>query len=659
MRLKKRCFKKGSIMENVKVRKKIFDILLNVFAWLSFFVAVILAFAVLFSTFSGTENGKVVFGHKLLIVESDSMRKSEKSENESIFFNSGDLIIIKEVSDYSDVKVGDVISFISHNPDSVGKTLSHKVRSIKTNANGALIGFETYGIYTGVSDFAVVEPSTVIGKYVGKVPNLGDLFSFFKKPAGYFTAVLIPCLLLIIYFSVTVGKQIGRKSIIDGYDDEIDTLKGRITQLENDGVNVKNSLEEMNSTNEAALATEQTETVAEEPAAKEEVNKTEPQAQPTYAQAQNPCPSYTCAPQYAAPQYAPQYAAPQYAPPQYAPQYAQPQYAQPQYAQVQYAQPQYAPPQYAQPQYVTHKEAEVPSCIDKTIELSVKSLTNTIDVLTHTIESLALSVEKPVERLVHTVEVLASASSKPTVIENHIINPVKETVVKEELKPSSPVVETAAPAPAVANVAPVVEEAPVAAEAPVVKEAPVAAEAPAVKAASVAELSASEPSLVVEAFEPEESEAEEARGFSLDDLQSKEKLPFNKKLLSLDSEIKNYFSEVHNELVSHKKVKYRISFKGITYRIGRNTLAKMMVRGKTLKLHLALNVEDYPKTVFFQEDSSDVKMYSEVPFTVKIKSNRGKNNAIKLISYLAENNGLVKNEEFKTENVLKQLKAIK
>ena len=220
-------------MKTVKKKPNSFDIVLNIFAWLSFFVAIIFATMVIFSTAAGTENGKVVFGHKLLIVESDSMSKSPLSENEPIFFSVGDIIIVKPVSDFSTIREGDVITFVSSNPDSVGITLSHKVRSIKTDTGGTLLGFETYGINTGVSDEAVVDPSTVIGKYAGKIENIGTLFKFFKTPAGYFLGILVPCLLLLIFFSVAVGKLLGRKEMADSFDVEINQLKGRLSQLEN------------------------------------------------------------------------------------------------------------------------------------------------------------------------------------------------------------------------------------------------------------------------------------------------------------------------------------------------------------------------------------------------------------------------------------------
>ena len=527
--------------------KHIFDKILNIFAWLSFFVAVIISLTVLISTYSGTQNGKTIFGYKMLIVESDSMVLTEDNKDEPISFTVGDLIIIDEVSDYSTIKVGDVITFISYNPDSVGKTISHKVRSIIIADSGAIIGFETYGIATGVSDQAIVEPSTIIGRYVSKVSKLGHLFSFFKTPAGYFTSILTPCVLLIIFFSIQVGKFIARRELANSYDFELEKLKDKLLELERkkDGAIMQTSLDEI------AFTKEQVGAVAEQ-----SVNSESPTVESRQACGQT----------------------------QYGFQTAQP-------------------------------ILQVPTFNDKALELTVNALNNTIDTLTRTIENLALAVNKPVDTLARTVETLASATIKPTVVEKIVEVPVPQPQVEV---PVAPIIET-----------------------------------PAIQSQDKTPIES------VTASIPQTNISDTQPSFFNELSAVREKVPFNKKLLSLDSEIKKYFSEVHNELISYKKVNYRISFKGVTYRVGRNAIAKMMVRGKTLKLHLALKVDDYPKAVYFQEDSSDVKMYEDVPFAVKIKSNRAKNNAIKLVTYIAENNNLVKKEEFKAVNVLKELKSIK
>ena len=483
-------FLKVSDMKFFKVNKKILNTLLNVFAWLSLLVAVLLFITVIFSSFSGTENGKVIFGHKLLIVESDSMSKSDISKNEKIFFSSGDVIIIKEINSPSEIAVGDVITFISYNPESFGQTVSHKVRSITTNAKGAILGFETYGINTGASDEALVDPSSIIGKYVNKIPNIGHLFGFFKKPAGFFISMLVPCLLLLIFFSIKVGKQIAKKEISKNYDDEIETLNSRILKLETEGVNMIPEVDLI----------------------------TEPQEEPTPA-----------------------------------------------------------------PEIKT----------DSSLEITAKILTSTIDSLTRTIESLAATAGKPVDTLARTVESLARSVAKPG-----------------DTEPEPPVEEP---------------------------EEPIAEELP--------------------TDEPEE--IKETKTVIANALPTQQKVSFAQRLLSLDGETVSHFSDVHNELISFNDVTYRISQKSISYRIGKNTIAKMVIRGNTLRLLLALNSDDYQKSVLLQEDSTGVKMYVDVPFAVRIKTARTKNNAIKLIGYLADINGLEKNEQFKKENILKQLRSFK
>ena len=546
-------------MAKTKTNRSIFDSILNVFAWLSFFVAVILAIAVFFSSFSGTDNGRSIFGYKMLIVQSDSMTKPEESQNEDVFFSAGDLIFIREVSNTSEIAVGDVITFISYNPDSLGKTLSHKVRSILKNDSGKILGFETYGIKTGESDGAIVDPNTVIGKYAGKSVVLGRLFSYFKTPAGYFTSILIPCVLLIIFFSIKVGKLLANRALHRIYYREFELLRQRIDGLENrNGGNImQTNLQTAGMTNA-------------------ETSESIQQAQAEQVVSANG-------------------------------------------QQVFSAQP----------------IVQMQSSSDKMLEIMANTLSNTINSLTRTIDTLATAVGKPVDTLARSVETLAMAATKPTMVEKVVEKPVVQTIIKD---------------------APIVPQQKIIVDEIATTETPVQYVAPTHSEVIVEDVAPTQ-SEVVEAQEEPLKETATSDPFS--EFKQHEKVPFNKKLLSLTSDIKNFFSDVHNELVSYKKVHYRVSFKGVSYRVGRKTIAKMVVRGKTLKLHLALDVNDYSKTVFFQQDMSSVKAYEDVPFTVKIKSERGKNNAINLVISLAEKNSLVKNDKFNKEDILKLLRLYK
>ena len=124
------------------------------------------------------------------------------------------------------------------------------------------------------------------------------------------------------------------------------------------------------------------------------------------------------------------------------------------------------------------------------------------------------------------------------------------------------------------------------------------------------------------------------------DKDSAKRIPFAKKMLTLGDNALGYYDEIHNKFRSMRKINPRISVKGVSYRLGRQLVAKLTVRGKTLRLHLALDIEKYDQKVFFQKSMGDVKAYEEVPFTIKVRSDRGLRNAIKLINALAEEKGI-------------------
>lgn len=219
-------------MKDRKQKAISFGKIISVFAWLSLFLAILTSALTIFASLSGEENGKEIFGYKMLIVTSDSMSKSPTSENESIFFESGDLIFIERIGDNEALAVGDVITFISYNPQSYGKTVTHKIREIRYTLSEEISGYVTYGINTGVNDTTLVKPENIIGRYSFKIPKIGNIFSFLKTPAGYYLSVLIPAVLLIIFFSIKVGKILGKKEYVMIYNEGMEKLEKRVTELE-------------------------------------------------------------------------------------------------------------------------------------------------------------------------------------------------------------------------------------------------------------------------------------------------------------------------------------------------------------------------------------------------------------------------------------------
>lgn len=114
--------------------------------------------------------------------------------------------------------------------------MTHRIREVKYSTTGKLIGYVTYGINTDKNDQSLVQPESVIGQYVGKIPELGSVFAFLKTPRGFFLGVITPSVLLIIYFSIAVGKILGRKEAVADIDivREIASLKQRIVVLESE-----------------------------------------------------------------------------------------------------------------------------------------------------------------------------------------------------------------------------------------------------------------------------------------------------------------------------------------------------------------------------------------------------------------------------------------
>jgi predicted transport protein len=143
-----------------------------------------------------------------------------------------------------------------------------------------------------------------------------------------------------------------------------------------------------------------------------------------------------------------------------------------------------------------------------------------------------------------------------------------------------------------------------------------------------------------------------------DDRDIIKRIPFSHKMLFIDKKTQSYYDVINNKFRSMRKINPRISSKGVSYRLGRELVAKITVRGKTMKLHLALDVAKFEEKIYFQKDLSSVKSYAEVPFTVKVKSDRGLKNALKLIDALMEAKAIESKTRYTEIDSIEALKEI-
>lgn len=148
--------------------------------------------------------------------------------------------------------------------------------------------------------------------------------------------------------------------------------------------------------------------------------------------------------------------------------------------------------------------------------------------------------------------------------------------------------------------------------------------------------------VTVSAIIDEEEAAEEVQGGVDFANMMKYNRSFMARIIQGSDEQKNYYGSVKNALLSYKKVNSNIAWGAERFHKGRETVARLKIRGKTLCLYLALDPAEYSTSVYHHTDVSDNKSLSGTPMAVKIKSPRGLKKAIRLIDEMLQKRGGIK-----------------
>lgn len=136
------------------------------------------------------------------------------------------------------------------------------------------------------------------------------------------------------------------------------------------------------------------------------------------------------------------------------------------------------------------------------------------------------------------------------------------------------------------------------------------------------------------------------------------KRSFTAKMRQSDEKVKGYYSDIKNELTSYKRINSNVSWHGDRFNLGRDTIAKINICGKTLCFYLALDPNDpeFKSTVYHQKDVGDQKAYELTPFLVKVKSDAAAKKALRLVGFLAEKVNAEKDESFKPVDYVEEFK---
>ena len=166
--------------------KKALSIIANVLAW----IVLIFALLVTIMVFSSSKNNGVanLFGFMPMAVESDSMKPT---------FKQGDLIICKEVDDYSSIKENDVITFWT---TIQGQRVKNTHRIVEVIDEGGVVKYVTKGDNNPANDDDVISQGAIIGRWTEvKLPFIGKVMDFLRTKTGFFVCIVIPMAIFFLF----------------------------------------------------------------------------------------------------------------------------------------------------------------------------------------------------------------------------------------------------------------------------------------------------------------------------------------------------------------------------------------------------------------------------------------------------------------------------
>lgn len=133
---------------------------------------------------------------------------------------------------------------------------------------------------------------------------------------------------------------------------------------------------------------------------------------------------------------------------------------------------------------------------------------------------------------------------------------------------------------------------------------------------------------------------------------------FINKMKFTSDKTKEYYSQIKNLLLSYG-TKNKVARRNEAFRKS-GLVAKISISGKSLRLHLPLDPNDeerFPTSKYHQISLANKKQYNEVPFTLKIKSDRALKRALELIELVCLEKPLKKKRKYEETDFTKDLQV--
>lgn len=157
--------------------------IINFFITIVFIVAIILIFSLTLQKMIFKDDVPSILGYKILQVMSGSMSGE---------FETEDTIIIRQIKNESEIKIGDIITFkVDENT-----LVTHRVVEIVKNENDT--EYVTKGDANNSVDTQKVKFKDIEGKYLFKTIILGKIIKIIQSPIGINFVLILPLLIIAI-----------------------------------------------------------------------------------------------------------------------------------------------------------------------------------------------------------------------------------------------------------------------------------------------------------------------------------------------------------------------------------------------------------------------------------------------------------------------------
>jgi len=178
--------------ENYSSSKAVFKLIANILSWTALAILILIAIFLLYLTISSK-----IYASKGVQYEPKFSLYTIISPSMEPNLRVYDIIVDQRIDSPNDIKIGDVITFISTSSISSNKTVTHRVIDIVIDEQGNY-QYKTKGDNNLSPDSAFAEYNNIIGKVLFKIPQLGRVQFFLANQGGWLVAVVIPAIIIIV-----------------------------------------------------------------------------------------------------------------------------------------------------------------------------------------------------------------------------------------------------------------------------------------------------------------------------------------------------------------------------------------------------------------------------------------------------------------------------